>query len=112
MAVVRGKVFLQIRQIEESIYTAEHMVRGRVFVEVEGVKQSVLIAAALSHHAGALPSMLPQLRPLQRNRSTSGIDRIRQLPTHNGTFAYQDCMSVSCHPQHAVERWTRRQKRD
>jgi len=30
---------------------------------VEGVKQSVLLAAALSHHAGVLPSLLLQLRP-------------------------------------------------
>jgi hypothetical protein len=37
-----------------------------VLVEVEGVKQSVLIAAVLSHHAGALPLLLPQLRPRQR----------------------------------------------
>ena len=42
---------------------AEHMVRGHVFVEVEGVKRSVLHAAALSHHAGVLPSLLLQLRP-------------------------------------------------
>jgi hypothetical protein len=34
-----------------------------VVVEVEGVKQSVLLAAALSHHAGALPWLLLQLRP-------------------------------------------------
>ena len=55
---------MQISQIEESVYTAEHMVRGHMFVEVEGVKQSVLLAAALSHHAGALPSMLPQIYDL------------------------------------------------
>jgi predicted HD phosphohydrolase len=48
----------QIRQIEKSINTAEHMIRGQVLIEVEGVKQAVLIAAALSHHAGALPSLL------------------------------------------------------
>jgi hypothetical protein len=32
-------------------------------IEVEGVKQSGLLAAALSHHAGVLPSLLLQLRP-------------------------------------------------
>jgi len=40
------------------------MVLGHMFVEVEGVKQSVLLAAALSHRAGALPSMLPQIYDL------------------------------------------------
>jgi hypothetical protein len=44
------------------------VVRGYMVVEVKGVKKSVLLAAALSHHAGALPSLLPQLRP--RKRST------------------------------------------
>jgi hypothetical protein len=34
-----------------------------VFIEIEGVKQSVLIAAAVSYHAGALPSLPPQLGP-------------------------------------------------
>ena len=63
MAVVRCEVLVQICQIEVSINTAEQMVRGHMFVEVEGVKQSVLLAAALSHHAGVLPSLLLQLRP-------------------------------------------------
>ena len=50
-------------QIEISINVAEHVVRGHVVVEVKGVKQSVLLATALSHHAGALPWLLLQLRP-------------------------------------------------
>jgi Bax inhibitor 1 like len=42
--------------------TAEHMIRRHMIVGVEGVKQSVLVAAALPHHVGARPSLLPQLR--------------------------------------------------
>jgi len=53
---------MQICQIELSINTAEHVVHGHVVVEVEGVKQSVLLAAALSHHAGVLPSLLLEFR--------------------------------------------------
>jgi len=64
VAVVRFEVLAQICQIELSNNTAEHVVRGHVVVEVEGVKQSVLLAAALSHRAGALPSMLPQIYDL------------------------------------------------
>jgi hypothetical protein len=37
-----------------------------MIVEVEGVKQPVLLAAALSHHASALPWPLLQLRPRKR----------------------------------------------
>jgi hypothetical protein len=48
---------VQICQIEVSINTAEHVVRGHVVVEIEGVKQSGLLAVALSHHAGLLPSL-------------------------------------------------------
>jgi hypothetical protein len=66
VAVIRFEVFVQIRQIEVSINTAEQMVRGHMIVEVEGVEQSVLLAAALSHHVGALPSLLLQLRPRKR----------------------------------------------
>jgi hypothetical protein len=53
VAVIQRKVLAQICQIEESIDTAEHMIRRHMIVGVEGVKQSVLVAAALSHHAGA-----------------------------------------------------------
>jgi hypothetical protein len=62
VAVVRFEVLVQICQIEISINTAKQMVRGHMVIEIEGVKQSVLFAAALSHHAGALPWLLLQLR--------------------------------------------------
>src|ERR1700683_2868715 len=64
VAVVRFEVLVQICQIEESINLAEHLVRGNMVVEVEGVKQSVLLAAPLSHHAGALP-WLPTIKTLK-----------------------------------------------
>jgi hypothetical protein len=47
-------VSAQIRQIEESINSAEKMIRWNVPVEVEGIKQPVLVAAVSSHHAAAL----------------------------------------------------------
>ncbi|HEY6618834.1 MAG TPA: hypothetical protein VIY68_04750 [Steroidobacteraceae bacterium] len=65
MAVVRFEVLVQIRQIEISINTAEHVVRGHVVIEVEGVKQSVLLAAALSHHAGDAPFAAPAIKTLK-----------------------------------------------
>jgi hypothetical protein len=55
MAIKRGKVLTQIGEVEKSINGAEKMVCGDVLIEVEGVKQPLLIAAVLSHHAGALP---------------------------------------------------------
>ena len=54
MAVERGEVLAQLRQIEEPIDAAEQMIRGNVRVEVEGIEQSVLVAAVLSHHAAAI----------------------------------------------------------
>jgi hypothetical protein len=50
VAVEGCEVLAQIRQVEESIDTAQKVVRGDVIVEVEGVKQTTLIAAALAHH--------------------------------------------------------------
>jgi hypothetical protein len=64
VAIERGEVLSQISEVEKSIDRAEKMVYGDMLIEVEGVKQPLLIAAVLSHHAGALPPAgLRNLRP-------------------------------------------------
>jgi hypothetical protein len=55
VAIERCEVLPQISEVEKSVNGAEKMVCGDMLIEVEGVKQPTLIAAVLSHHAGALP---------------------------------------------------------
>ena len=59
MAIKRCEVLTQIGEVEKSINGAEKMVRRNVLIEVEAIKQPLLIAAVLSHHAGALPPAGP-----------------------------------------------------
>src|SRR5208283_1471391 len=59
MAIRRREMLAQIRQVEKPVNAPEQMLRGHMLIEVEGIKESVLVAAALSHHAGALPIARP-----------------------------------------------------
>ena len=50
MAIKRGEISAQIRQVEKLINAAKQMIGWNVVVKVERVEQTVLIAAVVSHH--------------------------------------------------------------
>jgi hypothetical protein len=56
MAVVGGKVLVQLTQIEELIYPTEQMIGRNVIVEIERVEQFLLPAVPSSHHSRVSPS--------------------------------------------------------
>jgi hypothetical protein len=53
------------------------MICGHVLVKVERIKQSVLITAALSHHAGALPSLALSTKTLKTQHRSRVFQRNR-----------------------------------
>jgi ribosomal protein S3 len=55
VAVKRGEIGAQIREIEELINAAKQMIGRNVVVKVERVEQAVLVAAVVSHHLSNLP---------------------------------------------------------
>jgi len=53
------------------------MIRGHMLIQVEGVKQPVLVAAVVSHHAGALPSLALSTKTLKTQHRSLVFQRNR-----------------------------------
>jgi precorrin-6B methylase 2 len=79
VAIKRGEVGAQIREIEELINAAKQMTGRNVVVKVERVEQAVLVTAILSHYLKQSPIDCLIIRPSTAARSSRVFQRNRPI---------------------------------